>query len=341
MTRLVQAIAKTVNVPAQEARYRQVNKQVQIVAQPSDGLQVDVAASAANLKAAALAGQAEAELVTHVTHPTAGLVDPSTIETPDLLASGSTDYRNSSAERNWNVTFGASKLDGWYIPPGATFSLNEALGDLTLEAGFKMGWAILVEAGNATTIPSEAGGICQVATTLYHSVFWTGLPVTEYHHHSYWISTYGQKPDGMQGLDATISPPWSDFQFRNTTGNWILIKAKGDTKTLTVQLYGTNPNWQIKVNGPKITNIVKTDQTPREQTNDKLPQGRRVMVEHAQDGFTSTIERTVLDQNGNTLDHWTITNNYLPSHNTYVTGTGKDVPTPTPAAPAATPVPTP
>ena len=343
MTRLVQAIAKTVNVPAQEARYRQVNKQVTIVAQPSDGLQVDVTASAANLKAAALAGQAEAELVTHVTHPTAGLVDPSTIQTPDLLASGSTDYRNSSEERNWNVTFGASKLDGWYVAPGATFSLNDTLGDLTLEAGFKMGWAILVEAGNATTIPSEAGGICQVATTLYHSVFWTGLPVTEYHHHSYWISTYGQKPDGMQGLDATISPPWSDFQFRNTTGNWILVRAKGDTKTLTVQLYGTNPHWQIKVNGPTITNIVKTDPKPREETNDKLPQGRRIMVEHAQDGFTSTIERTVLDQNGNTLDHWTITNNYLPSHNTYVTGTGKDVatPAPAPAAPTATATPAP
>jgi vancomycin resistance protein YoaR len=341
MARLAQAIAKEVNVPVREARYRLVNKQITVVQQPSDGLALDVDATAANIKAAVLAGQAQADLVTHVVHPVAGMVDTSTIETPDLLASGSTDYRNSSAERNRNVTFGASKLDGWYIPPGATFSLNEALGDLTLEAGFKMGWAILVEAGNATTIPSEAGGICQVATTLYHSVFWTGLPVTEYHHHSYWISTYGQKPDGMQGLDATISPPWSDFQFRNTTGNWILIKAKGDTKTLTVQLYGTNPNWQIKVNGPKITNIVKTDQTPREQTNDKLPQGRRVMVEHAQDGFTSTIERTVLDQNGNTLDHWTITNNYLPSHNTYVTGTGKDVPTPTPAAPAATPVPTP
>jgi vancomycin resistance protein YoaR len=338
MTRLAQAIAKDVNVPAQEVRYRMVNNQVNVVQQPSNGLEVDVAATAANIKAAALAGQTETELVTHVTHPTASAVDPSTIQTPDLLATGSTDYRNSSEERNWNVTFGASKLDGWYIAPGATFSLNDALGDLTLEAGFKMGWAILVEAGNATTIPSEAGGICQVATTLYHSVFWTGLPVTEYHHHSYWISTYGVKPDGMQGLDATISPPWSDFKFRNTTGNWLLIRARGDKKTLTVQLYGTDPHWQVKVNGPVITDVVKTDQTPREETNDKLPLGRRVMVEHAQDGFTSTIERTVLDQTGNTLDHWTIKNSYLPSHNTYVTGTGKDVPTPGPA-PAATPKP--
>lgn len=341
MTRLVQSIAKDVNVPAQEVRYRRVNNQITTVQQPSEGLEVDVPASAANLKAAALAGQSEAALVTRVIRPTASLVDPSTIQTPDLLASGSTDYRNSSEERNWNVTFGASKLDGWYIAPGATFSLNEALGDLTLEAGFKMGWAILVEAGNATTIPSEAGGICQVATTLYHSVFWSGLPVTEYHHHSYWISTYGVKPDGMQGLDATISPPWSDFKFRNTTGNWLLIRAKGDTKVVTVQIYGVKTGWQIKVNGPVITDVVKTDPTPREETSDKLPEGRRVMVEHAQDGFTSTIERIVLDKNGTELDRWTTKNTYLPSHNTYVLGTGKAVPTPGAPAPTATPTPTP
>ncbi len=344
MTRLAQAIAKSVNVPAQEALYRRVSDQITAVQQPTDGLQVDVAGTAASLKSAVLAGQTETDLVSHVTHPTSTLVDTTTIQTPDQLASGSTDYRYSSPERNWNVTFGASKLDGWYIAPGATFSLNDALGDLTLEAGFKMGWAILVDAGNATTIPSEAGGICQVATTLYHGVFWSGLPVTEYHHHSYWISTYGQKPDGMQGLDATISPPWSDFQFKNTTGNWLLIRAKGDTKTLTVQLFGTNPNWQIQVKDPIITNVIKTDQTPRQETSDKLPAGRQVQVEHAQDGFTSTIERTVLDKDGNTLDHWVIKNDYLPSHNTFVTGTGKDVPGATPTAtpgvaPTATPKP--
>ena len=118
-----------------------------------------------------IAMQTEATLVTHVTRPTAGLVDPSTIQTSDLLASGSTDYRNSSEERNWNVTFGASKLDGWYIAPGATFSLNEALGDLTLEVGFKMGWAILVEAGNATTIPSSKESPCRRAKEI-RSVSW-------------------------------------------------------------------------------------------------------------------------------------------------------------------------
>ena len=28
----------------------------------------------------------------------------------------------------------------------------------------------------------------------------------------------------------------SDFKFRNTTGNWLLIRANGDTKNLTVKL---------------------------------------------------------------------------------------------------------
>ena len=84
----------------------------------------------------------------------------------------------------------------------------------------------LVQGGNATTIPSEAGGICQVVTTLFHPLFWIGVPFTERHHHSYWIEKYGLAPMGMKGLDATIDPPWSDLKFKNTTGNWLVISVE-------------------------------------------------------------------------------------------------------------------
>ena len=339
--RVLQAIGKEIGKPVREVTYRLVNNQITLVSAPADGLGVDVAQSAANLKAAALAGQSDADLVTTVVHPSSAAVDPSTIQTPDLLAGGSTFYGYSSAERNWNVTYGASKLDGWYVAPGAVFSMDDALGPLTLAAGFKMGWAILVQAGNATTIPSEAGGICQVNTTLFHQVFYAGLPVVEYHHHSYWISTYGQPPQGITGLDATISPPDSDFKFRNTTGNWLLIRANGDHSNISVKLYGTNPGWHVQVKPPVITNVVKTDPTLRHEFSDKLPNGRVVVVEHAQDGFTATIERTVTDRTGQVIDHWVIKNDYLPSHNTDVTGTGPGgTPTATPA-PIATATPTP
>jgi vancomycin resistance protein YoaR len=323
LNRLVARIAGSVDQAAVNATYRMVGNQVTLAIPPQDGVKIDRAAQAAVIKDALLSGKKTAALATVPVKPTfADTTLADQISTPDLLQSDSTFYGSSSAERNWNVTFGASKLDGWLIAPGAVFSLDDALGPLTLDAGFKMGWAILVQAGNATTIPAEAGGICQVATTLFHPVFWAGLPMVERHHHSYWISLYGQAPLGMQGLDATISPPDTDFQFKNTTGNWLLIRAKGDHTNLRVELWGTNPGWRVQVDKPVITDIVKTDTKPRYETSDKLESGRQVVVEHAQDGFTSDIHRQVFDKDGKKIDDWHAQGTYLPSHNTTVTGTG-------------------
>jgi vancomycin resistance protein YoaR len=329
LARLAAQVADDVDVPAQNATYRLVNNKVTLVRQPADGIRVDQAKTGAAIRDAVLNGKATADLTLLTVKPqfaATDLVDQ--ILTPDLLQADSTYYGGSSPERNWNVTLGAQKLDGWLIPPGGVFSTNDALGELTLDAGFKMGWAILVQAGNATTIPSEAGGICQVATTLFHPVFWAGLPIVERHHHSYWIASYGLKPLGMQGLDATISPPDSDFRFKNTTGNWLLIRAIGDHQNVRVELWGTNPGWRVKVDQPVITNVVRTDRTPRQQTSDKLPAGRKVMVEHAQDGFTSDIHRQVFDKSGAKIDDWHAQGTYLPSHDTYVTGTGPASPAP-------------
>ncbi|HMA33048.1 MAG TPA: VanW family protein, partial [Chloroflexia bacterium] len=327
IARLITKIAHDLDHPAQDAVYRLVDNVVTLVKQPQDGQQVDAAATGAAIKAALLAGQKTAALTLTPLKPAFAATDQAgAIVTPQLLQADSTYYGGSSPERNWNVTLGASKLDGWLIAPGATFSLNDALGDLTLDAGFKMGWAILVQSGSATTIPAEAGGICQVATTLFHPVFWAGLPMVERHHHSYWIGLYGVPPLGMQGLDATISPPDWDFRFKNTTGNWLLIRARGDHTNLRVQLWGTDPGWRVEVSRPVITKPVVTDPIPRRQLTDKLAAGRLIQVEHAQDGFTSDIHRVVYDRAGTKLDDWHAQGTYLPSHNTFMIGTGPSAP---------------
>ena len=52
------------------------------------------------------------------------------------------------------------------------------------------------------TVPSVAGGICQVATTLFHTVFWSGYQIEERNYHLYWIPSYTSR--GVEGLDATV-----------------------------------------------------------------------------------------------------------------------------------------
>lgn len=322
----ISGVAYNINRKATDARFRMVNGVPTKLNEGNDGLQVNVAHSLDNAKKAIGAfngtDRLQVDLDVAVTPPTLKDADISTINTPDLLATGQTSYAGSSPERGWNVELGTRNVDGTLVPPGGVFSTVDTIGDLTLAAGFKMGYAIMTTPTGLTTVPAEAGGICQVSTTLFHSVFRAGLPIVERNWHSYWIALYGRPPSGLQGLDATIAPPEKDFRFKNTTGNWLLIKATADSKNVTFQLYGVNPHWNVSISDPVITNYVKTSQAMIYEESDALPTGKRVAVEHAQDGFDSSITRVVRDSSGNVVDKWTARSHYQPAHNRTLIGTG-------------------
>ncbi len=322
----ISGVAYNFNRPSSDARFRMVNGKPARIAEGKDGYKVDIATSLANAEQAieAYTGgeRLQVGLEVAVTEPNVKDADLSTIRTPDLLGTGQTSYAGSSAERAWNVGLGTRNVDGALIPPGGVFSTVNAVGDLTLDAGYKMGYMIINNGNGITTVPAEAGGICQVSTTLFHSVFWAGLQIEERNWHSYWIGTYGRAPSGLPGLDATIAPPEKDFRFRNNTGNWIHIRATADGKNVTFSLYGVKPGWTVNVGKPVITNTVKTDSTPITEYSDKLPAGKKVLVEHAQDGFNSSITRVVTDANGNVIDKWTAKSRYAPAYERYLIGTG-------------------
>ena len=323
----IAGVAWNINRNATDARFRMVNGTPTKVADAREGFKVDTAISTENVLNA-IDGykggeRLQVDLDVAVTAPTVVDADLSTVHTPDLLGSGQTSYAGSSAERAWNVGLGTRRVDGALIPPGGTFSTVDTIGDLTLAAGFKMGYAIVNTGRGVTTIPSEAGGICQVSTTLFHSVFWAGMPIVERNWHSYWIGTYGRPPSGLLGLDATIAPPEKDFRFKNSTNGWLLVRATADGKTVNFQLFGINQGWNVGVSGPVITNRVATSQAPVTETSSALPAGKKVMVEHAQDGFNSSIRRVVRDANGNVIDDWTAKSRYVPARNRYLVGTAR------------------
>jgi vancomycin resistance protein YoaR len=323
----ISGVAYNFNRSPSDARFRLVDGEPKRITEGRDGLKVDVAKSVENALKAIESYQGgdrlQVELAVAVTKPKVSNADIASINTPDLLGKGQTSFQGSSPERAHNVTFGASKIDGALIPPGGTFSTVDTIGDLTLAAGFKMGYMIVGTGdGNLTTVPAEAGGICQVATTLFHSAFWSGLPMVERNWHSYWIASYGVAPTGLKGLDATIAPPEKDFRFKNNTGNWILIRMTTNNGILTSKIYGVDQGWKVTASDPVITNIVKTDRTPITEETDKLPEGKKVLVEHAQDGFNASITRTVKDKDGNVIDTWVAKSRYAPAHERTLVGTG-------------------
>src|SRR6185369_15616074 len=127
-------------------------------------------------------------------------------------------------EKQHNIKLAASRLNGVVVPPGATFSFNKEVGPTTVEAGFEWGYGLESNGDTVKTVPSVAGGICQVATTLFQPVFWSGFQLEERNWHLYWIPAYTSR--GVVGLDVTVDPDAGlDFKWTNTTSNYILVQA--------------------------------------------------------------------------------------------------------------------
>lgn len=258
----------------------------------------------------------------------------------DLLGQSLTSYAGSIAPRVHNVQLATRKINGATVPPGGIFSFDDVVGDQTEAGGFVQAFGIISDHGVPETVKADAGGICQVATTLFQAVFWSGLPVTKHFHHLYWIAHYGLPPYGMTGLDATVDFAPVDFQFQNTTHDWIRVEATYDSSHVRVRIVGVDPGWKVTAAQPVIQNLLKVDRTPISRPDPTMPAGKELWIESAQDGFDVTVERTVT-KGSQVIGHYVYTNHYEPAHNVKLVGTLGAAPRPSPSAqttPASSPV---
>lgn len=285
------------------------------------GLTVDLPATVAKVNDAVLQGKSTVEMVVHQDTS----IDPAAlgIHIDTTLGYAQSFYGYSSANRKVNVETAVAALDGAMIAPHSTFSFNEAIGGTaSLEDGYMMGYGIIRnESGDVVTVPSVAGGICQVSTMTFQAAFWAGMPITQRSWHMYWIESYGVGPGGMKGLDATVDPASGlDFRFENPTDEWLAIRASADGQYVTVELRGPNLGWNVAVDGPEITDVVQADQTEYQQFDPSLAPGQSIRIEVARDGFTASIHRKVTDGNGKLVDENTFVSTYVPSRNVTLVG---------------------
>ncbi len=264
----------------------------------------------------------------------------------DVLGESITSYAGSIASRAHNVQLATRLINGAKVPPGGVFSFDDVVGDQTEAHGFQVAWGIVNgKDGVPETIHADAGGICQVATTVFQSAYWAGLPMVRRFHHLYWIAHYGQPPYGGLGLDATVDFAPVDLQFQNTTSDWIRLDATYDSSHVHVRVVGVNPGWKVTAGAPKITNLVKTDPTLVRRPDPTMNPGQQLYIETAQDGFDVTVERLVkLKSTGELVDRYVFMNHYEMARNVMVYGTkGIVAPPPAPATPRpapSTPAPT-
>ena len=140
-----------------------------------------------------------------------------------------TTHHKCCEARVRNIHRIADILRGYVIPPGATFSVNAAVGKRTTAKGFVS--APVIENGQHSE--DVGGGISQFATTTFNAAFFAGLDFGEYQSHSLYISRY------PYGREATMGYPHPDLQVRNRTPYGILVWPTYTGTSLTVTFYST------------------------------------------------------------------------------------------------------
>lgn len=317
----MQQIADEVRQDPKDGAVTWANGTVQATQASQDGRQLDVDVALNQTLDRIEAGVHEVTLAVNVTRPAIDTSRMSDLGIREIVGSATTSFSGAVPQKQHNVRLAASRLNNTLIKPGELFSFNKALGPTTLDNGYQIAFGIMSD-GNRDhkTVPSVAGGICQVATTLFQPVFWSGYQIEERHWHLYWIPNYSS--NGVVGLDATVDEEVGlDLQFVNNSSSFLLIQARTDSSSVTFELYGTKPRWQVSVDGPKITDQKPADPAPVTEREPSLPEGQRYQVESAREGFTASFVRTVTAADGPPRV-LRLESKYVPSRNVTLVGTG-------------------
>lgn len=267
---------------AQDASFSVSNGHVTIVP-AKNGLAADPADLAMRLTGV-LASTADrrAELTMRSIEPELTTAEAEAMGIKERLGTFTTDFDSSNKPRVHNIHLLADTLDGTLVAPGEVFSFNDTTGERTAAKGYQAAGAIV----SGEIVPQIGGGICQVGTTVFNAVFFSGLPVVERRNHSLYISHY------PKGRDATINWGGPDFKFKNDTDHYVLVATSHTAGSITVSIYGTNPGYTVTYDTGPWTNVIPP--TVKTVEDDTLPVGARVVESTGQSGRTIVVTRHVL-----------------------------------------------
>nr|SBP00474.1 Vancomycin B-type resistance protein VanW [Nonomuraea gerenzanensis] len=131
--------------------------------------------------------------------------------------------------RGRNIQRMAQEVDGHLVRPGQTFSLNDVVGEPTVEDGY-------VEAGQIVggrMVNIVGGGGSQFATTMYNAAFFGGFDDVEHQPMDYYAPRY------PAGRDVALLYPDLDLKWRNESEFGVLVKTAFTDTSVTVSLWST------------------------------------------------------------------------------------------------------
>jgi vancomycin resistance protein YoaR len=289
-------------------------RQLDLMEESKVGRALDVDASIKAINEAIGRGEHTVSLVINETQPkVSATATAQELGITQLVSEQTSYFYGSSAERIQNIQAASARFHGVLVAPGETFSMGQYLGDVSLENGFAE--ALIIYGGR--TIKGVGGGVCQVSTTLFRTVFFGGYPIVERYSHAYRVSYYEQTASGsvdprLAGMDATVYFPLVDFKFTNDTPYWILMETyvNAGARTLTWKFYSTSDGRSVTWETTGPTNVVSAP-SPSFEENPELRKNEMKQVDWAANGADVTVTRTVW-RNGAVLYQDPFTTHYEP-----------------------------
>jgi len=236
-----------------------------------------------------------------VTKPEVDSNNLEALQINDRLAQGDSNYDGGSDERNTNIEVGVGLMNGTLVAPGEIFSFNSAIGEITADKGYVEASVVVAERSGRDI----GGGICQVSTTVFRAALLAGMPIAEWHPHTYRIKGYERDGWGP-GYDASIlqwgSDPaqWGDFKFENTTDGWLLVESWTTFPHVIVNIYGKDMGTTVEITNTFEGDVIQ-EYDDVEVVKEDLPAGTIRQTEYPMQGYEAAFVRVLKDKDGNVI----------------------------------------
>ncbi|HET7397639.1 MAG TPA: VanW family protein [Intrasporangium sp.] len=260
--RLTRLVLDTVPVPTRAARnatWSFVDDRPRLV--PSvDGAAVDETTIARQVVAALTSPDRTARITPVATRPAFSTADADKAGVREVVADFASPFPADDPTRTNNLVVATRRINGTYVPPGGTFSLNGILGERTTDKGYADGTVII----DGRLTRGTGGGVSQVSTTIYNLAYFAGADIVEATPHAFFIPRY------PEGREATVYWPTVDNKWKNDTAYGMLLQTWVEGGQVRGRVWSTKV-WDVKsVKGERRN--VKEPRTVRDDSPTCYPQ---------------------------------------------------------------------
>lgn len=187
--------------------------------------------------------------------------------------------------RSRNIELAANSINGTMLMPGESFSYNNATGSRSSEHGYLSAPVIV----GGKLVPGTGGGVCQVSSTLFNALLYSGLDILERTSH---FNPISYTPIGQ---DATVAEGYLDLKFRNNMKNPIYLYTEYSPGIISIYILGAKDDVpesvQVFNNGVKTLPfevVKKVDSSIKENKK----------IEYGHEGYQTSVTQRVTWKDG-------------------------------------------